>query len=98
MILISSRTRIFVELRRLFELNYMLITAAAAFSPAGRVARSSGSSLKMQFEDELGVLPPVGFFDPLGKYFLGFFHTIFFSDYKFLNLFSIQHKCNHCPL
>lgn len=25
------------------------------------------SALKMQFEDELGVLPPVGYFDPLGE-------------------------------
>jgi hypothetical protein len=76
----------------------MLITAAAAFSPAGRVARSSGSSLKMQFEDELGVLPPVGFFDPLGKYLIAFVHTICFSYYKLFSLFYIQHKCNHCPL
>jgi hypothetical protein len=37
---------------------------ASAFAPAGKVAVSS--SLKMGFEDELGVLPPVGFFDPLG--------------------------------
>ncbi|KAJ1404623.1 chlorophyll a/b-binding protein domain-containing protein, partial [Ochromonadaceae sp. CCMP2298] len=36
---------------------------AAAFAPAGRVATSA---LKMGFESELGVLPPVGFFDPLG--------------------------------
>ena len=28
----------------------------------------SGASLKMSFEDELGVLPPVGFFDPLGNF------------------------------
>jgi hypothetical protein len=27
----------------------------------------SKSMLKMQFEDELGVLPPVGFWDPLGE-------------------------------
>jgi hypothetical protein len=31
---------------------------------APRTVRSS--SLKMSFEDELGVLPPVGFWDPLG--------------------------------
>ena len=38
---------------------------ANAFAPVGRVAKSS-SGLKMSFESEIGVLPPVGFFDPLG--------------------------------
>mmetsp|Transcript_22046 Transcript_22046/g.37197 ORF Transcript_22046/g.37197 Transcript_22046/m.37197 type:complete len:205 (+) Transcript_22046:77-691(+) len=41
-----------------------LALTASAFAPTGRVAKSA--SLKMGFEDELGVLPPVGFFDPLG--------------------------------
>lgn len=40
------------------------LVSAAAFAPA-RMARSS-SALKMSYESELGVLPPVGFFDPLG--------------------------------
>lgn len=38
---------------------------ANAFLPMGRVARSS-SAIKMAFEDEIGVLAPLGFFDPLG--------------------------------
>mmetsp|Transcript_21277 Transcript_21277/g.35640 ORF Transcript_21277/g.35640 Transcript_21277/m.35640 type:complete len:202 (+) Transcript_21277:38-643(+) len=38
--------------------------SASAFAPAGRVATSS--ALKMGFESELGALPPVGFWDPLG--------------------------------
>ena len=38
--------------------------AVAAFAPASM--RSSKSSLKMSYENELGVLPPTGFFDPLG--------------------------------
>ena len=42
----------------------ILLSTAVAFMPAGRMARSSAMS--MQFEDELGVLPPVGFWDPLG--------------------------------
>lgn len=37
---------------------------ASAFAPAGRMATSS--AVKMSFESELGVLPPTGFFDPLG--------------------------------
>lgn len=36
----------------------------SAFAPASRVATSS--ALKMGFESELGALPPVGFWDPLG--------------------------------
>ena len=42
--------------------NYSLI--ANAFSPAGRMARSS--ALKMSFESEIGAQPPLGFWDPLG--------------------------------
>jgi hypothetical protein len=40
------------------------IASAAAFAPA-RVA-SKASALKMTFENEVGALPPVGFWDPLG--------------------------------
>ena len=40
------------------------LVGAAAFAPAGRMARSS--ALKMDFSGELGVIPPTGFFDPLG--------------------------------
>ena len=40
------------------------LVGASAFAPAGRMATSS--AVKMSFESELGVLPPVGFFDPLG--------------------------------
>ena len=39
------------------------IVGAAAFAPAGRMARSS--SLKMDFSGEAGVTKPLGFFDPL---------------------------------
>jgi hypothetical protein len=42
------------------------IIGAAAFAPAARMARSS--ALKMSFTDEAGALPPVGFWDPLGKF------------------------------
>ena len=42
----------------------MTLASAAAFAPVARVARSS--AIKMSFESELGVLPPVGYFDPLG--------------------------------
>ena len=40
------------------------LIGASAFSPAGRVARST--SMKMSFENEVGALPPTGFWDPLG--------------------------------
>ena len=40
------------------------LVGASAFAPAGRMATSS--AVKMSFESELGVLPPTGFFDPLG--------------------------------
>ena len=42
-----------------------LKNTAAAFSPAP-ASRMAKSSVKMSFEGELGVLPPVGYFDPLG--------------------------------
>lgn len=40
------------------------LISAAAFSPSTRVSR--GSALKMAY-DGIGALPPVGFWDPLGK-------------------------------
>lgn len=43
-----------------------MILSAAAFAPTARIATKGVSSLKMGYEGELGVLPPVGFFDPLG--------------------------------
>jgi hypothetical protein len=39
------------------------IVGSSAFTPS-RVSRSS--ALKMSYENELGALPPVGFWDPLG--------------------------------
>ena len=41
-----------------------LIAGAAAFAPAKQAL--SSSSLQMSYENELGVIPPTGFFDPLG--------------------------------
>lgn len=43
------------------------LLSAAAFRPAAMRTAGSKSSLKMSFEGEVGVLPPVGYFDPLGK-------------------------------
>lgn len=42
----------------------LLAGSAAAFAPAGSKARVT--SLDMSFENELGVISPTGFFDPLG--------------------------------
>ncbi len=45
-------------------LNLLFLTLlAVAFAP---VARSSRASLKMSYENEIGALPPTGFWDPLG--------------------------------
>jgi hypothetical protein len=40
------------------------LLSVAAFAPASRTA--SRSALKMAFENEIGVQPPLGFWDPLG--------------------------------
>jgi hypothetical protein len=40
------------------------LISVAAFSPARMATKATG--LKMSFENEPGVLPPVGFFDPYG--------------------------------
>jgi hypothetical protein len=40
------------------------LASVAAFSPARVASRSS--ALKMSFDSEAGVVPPLGFFDPLG--------------------------------
>merc|ERR1711994_1023407 len=42
-----------------------LAGSAAAFAPAGQVSKSSVAT-QMAFENELGVQPPLGFWDPLG--------------------------------
>ena len=42
----------------------LLAGSAAAFAPASQVR--SSTALNMAFEDELGVQPPLGFYDPLG--------------------------------
>jgi len=43
----------------------ILAGSAAAFAPSASVSRSSVAT-NMAFESELGVQPPLGFFDPLG--------------------------------
>merc|ERR1719263_2125184 len=42
-----------------------LLATATAFAPMGRV--NSRTALKMSFDEEsIGILPPVGYWDPLG--------------------------------
>ena len=43
----------------------VLAASAAAFAPSSQLSRSSVAT-NMAFESELGVQPPLGFFDPLG--------------------------------
>ena len=52
--------------KTMFRLTAVLasLLSVAAFAPVARVARS-GSSLKMGFENEIGVQRPLGFWDPL---------------------------------
>ena len=42
----------------------LLAGSAAAFAPAAN--KASSSALQMSYENELGVIAPTGFFDPLG--------------------------------
>ena len=58
---------------RVFVLLVCLLAAVNAFAPMGRVSSSMRSSArqiaKMAFDEEAsGVLPPVGYWDPLGTY------------------------------
>jgi hypothetical protein len=48
-----------------FGVAALLAGSAAAFTPAGNKA-GSVTSLDMSYENELGVIAPTGFFDPLG--------------------------------
>lgn len=45
----------------------MQYSLAAAFVPSIKSVHRPKHVVKMGYEDELGVLPPVGFFDPLGN-------------------------------
>ena len=48
-----------------FAVAALLAGSAAAFAPVGKKA-ASVASLSMSYENELGVIAPTGFFDPLG--------------------------------
>ena len=50
---------------RVSMLFFTLIASASAFAPSMSKVRAT-SALKMSFENELGGLPPVGYWDPLG--------------------------------
>lgn len=44
-----------------------LVVSALAFNAPGLKTRATGkAAVRMAVEDELGVLPPLGFWDPLG--------------------------------
>lgn len=45
---------------------FALMATVAAFAPLTTRPMRSAASLKMGYENEVGALPPVGFFDPLG--------------------------------
>ena len=42
------------------------LASAAAFAPASQIQKSSGSLAAWKDDQAVGILPPVGFFDPLG--------------------------------
>jgi hypothetical protein len=47
-----------------FTVLAAFLSSAVAFAPAKSVARTS--AVQMGYENELGVIAPTGFFDPLG--------------------------------
>ncbi len=47
-----------------FTVVAALLSSAAAFAPAKSAARTS--AVQMGYENEVGVIAPTGFFDPLG--------------------------------
>ena len=67
-----------------------LLASIAAFAPmASKVA--SLSKMRMSYETEVGVLPPVGFWDPLGTQFI--FAYLFLHktmDFLHINLTNKQ--------
>ena len=52
-----------------------MLALTTAFAPSRSMAstRMAKSAVKMAFENELGVLPPVGYWDPWGKFDLALF-------------------------
>lgn len=52
----------------MFKLTVLLATllSVAAFAPSARMSMRSSHKLAMGFENDVGVLPPTGFWDPLG--------------------------------
>lgn len=53
---------------RVIALTLAFLATVSAFAPRMRPMSSMKTSraLKMNFENEIGVLPPVGYWDPLG--------------------------------
>lgn len=45
------------------------LLSISAFNSPIIAKRNAFSSLKMAFENEIGALPPVGFWDPLGNHY-----------------------------
>lgn len=52
----------------MFRVTVLLasLLAVAAFSPRFSASRGNVRALSMKFENEVGALPPTGFWDPLG--------------------------------
>jgi hypothetical protein len=55
--------------KNMFKLTILLATllSVAAFAPSARMSMRSTHKLAMGFENDVGVLPPTGFWDPLGE-------------------------------
>lgn len=54
----------------------VLVSAVCGFQYVAQVNRISRSPLSMAFATEVGVVPPVGYFDPLGKS-IGRLHIVY---------------------
>lgn len=53
---------------RIAVLLLVVLATATAFAPQSFRRAPVSNVLKMSFENEIGVLPPVGYWDPLGKF------------------------------
>jgi hypothetical protein len=76
---------IFINIKML---SFVIFTANAFLSPASRQSHSSRTlGLKMSFENEIGILPPVGFF---GKkiYFAKMHFNICVYSYVFIQRYE----------
>jgi hypothetical protein len=65
------------------------LVGVSAFVPVSTGPRGPRSALKMGFENEVGALPPVGFWDPCGKILYHFIMIAQLSIYVCVKHFAL---------